>query len=156
MKVIFLKDVYGSGEVGEIKEVARGYAKNYLLTHGLAVEASPGAIKQAEARIKQELDRKEQVEKATEILAARIQDKEIHVTAKVGNDNKLFGSVTGAHIAEDLSKLVGQPVDKKFIALDRPLRETGSHEVKVKLSGKAEAMITVVIEPETPETTEDS
>jgi large subunit ribosomal protein L9 len=155
MKVIFLKDVYGSGEVGEIKEVARGYAKNYLFTQGLAVEATPGAMKQAEARIKQELERKEQAEKASEILAARIQGQEIHITAKVGNDDKLFGSVTGAHIAEDLSKLVGQPVDKKFIAIDRPLREAGSHEVKVKLSSKAEAMINVVIEPETSETSEN-
>jgi len=151
MKVIFLKDVYGSGEVGEIKDVARGYAKNYLLTHGFAVEATPGAMKQAESRIKQELERKATAEKAAEILAAKLQGKEIHITAKVGNDDKLFGSVTGAHIAEDLSKIVGEVVDKKFIAIDRPLREAGSHEVKVKISGKAEAMVNVVIDPETTE-----
>jgi len=153
MKVIFLKDVYGSGEAGEIKEVARGYAKNYLLTQGLAVEATPGAMRQAEARIKQELERKEKSQKAAEILAGRLHGQEIHITAKVGNDDKLFGSVTGTHIAEELTKIVGEPIDKKFIAIDRPLREAGSHEVKVRISSKAEAMVNVVIEPET---TEDS
>lgn len=148
MKVIFLKDVFGSGEVGETREVARGYARNYLMPRGLAIEATPNALKQAESRIRQELERKQELSHKAEILAARIEGQQIVLKARVGTENKLFGSITGAHIAEELSKLVGTPIDKKHVALDRPLREAGSHDVKIKLSGKAEAMVTVVIEPE--------
>jgi large subunit ribosomal protein L9 len=151
MKVIFLKDVFGSGEVGETKEVARGYARNYLMPNGLAIEATPSALKQAESRIRQELERKQEQLHKSEMLAARIDGQQIVLKARVGAEDKLFGSITGAHIAEELSKLVETPIVKKHVALDRPLREAGSHDVKIKLSGKAEAMITVVIEPETDE-----
>ena len=151
MKVIFLKDVFGSGEVGETKEVARGYARNYLLPRGLVVEATAGAIKQSESKIRQELERKQQELHKTELLAKRIEGQQIVLKAKVGTENKLFGSITGAIISEELSKLVETPIDKRHVALDRPLREAGTHEVKIKLNGQSEAMITVVIEPETEE-----
>jgi len=151
MKVIFLKDVFGSGEVGETKEVARGYARNYLLPRGLVVEATAGAIRQSESKIRQELERKQQELHKTELLAKRIEGQQIVLKAKVGAENKLFGSITGAIISEELSKVVETPIDKRHVALDRPLREAGTHEVKIKLNGQSEAMITVVIEPETEE-----
>ncbi len=152
MKVIFVKDVVGSGEVGEVKEVARGFARNFLIPRGLAVEASAGAMKQAESRIRQEKERKEQEAKKLETLAGKIQGQEVHFKARVGSEDKLFGSVTAAQIAEELSRVLGVEIDKRHVALERPLRETGSHEVLVKLSGKAEATVTVVVEPETEET----
>ena len=151
MKVIFLKDVFGSGEVGETKEVSRGFAKNYLIPNGLVVEATSGAIKQSEAHIRQELERKQQLLHKTELLAQRIEGTQVVLKAKVGAEDKLFGSITGAHIAEGLSKLIDTPIDKKHVALDRPLREAGSHDVKIKLNGQSEAMITVLIEPEAEE-----
>ncbi|MBN1856229.1 MAG: 50S ribosomal protein L9 [Dehalococcoidia bacterium] len=151
MKVIFLKDVFGSGEVGETKEVSRGYAKNYLLPNGLVVEATPGAIKQSESHIRQELERKQQELHKAELLAKRIEGQRIVLKAKVGAEDKLFGSITGAIIAEELSKLVETTIDKRHVALDRPLREAGTHEVKIKLNGQSEAMVTVVIEPESEE-----
>jgi len=151
MKVIFVKDVAGSGEVGEVQEVARGFARNYLIPRGLAVEASAGAMKQAESRIRQEKERKAQEAMKLELLAGKLQGKELHFKAKVGTEDKLFGSITAAHIAEELTRVVETPVDKKHIVLERPLREAGSHEVLVKLSGKAEATVTVIIEPETEE-----
>ncbi len=152
MKVIFVKDVPGSGDVGEVKEVARGYGRNYLLPNGLAVEANAGAMKQAESRIKQEKDRKEQEAKKLELLAGRLQGQQLHFKARVGTEDKLFGSITAAQIAEELSKTVDTPVDKKQVVLERPLREAGSHEVLIRLSGKAEATVTVTIEPETEAT----
>ncbi|MBN1152171.1 MAG: 50S ribosomal protein L9 [Dehalococcoidia bacterium] len=151
MKVIFVKDVPGTGEVGEVKEVTRGYGRNYLLPNGLAVEASAGAMKQAESRIRQEKERKEQESKKLELLAAKLQGQEVRFKAKVGAEDKLFGSITAAHIAEELSKNVDATVDKKHVVLERPLREAGSHEVLVRLSGKAEATVTVIIEPESEE-----
>ncbi len=152
MKVILIKDVPGSGDVGEVKEVARGYGRNYLLPNGLAVEASAGAMKQAESRIKQEKERKAQEARKLEILAERLQGKELHFKARVGTEDKLFGSITAAQISEELSKSVDTPVDKKHVVLERPLREAGSHEVLIKLSGKAEATVTVIIEPDTEAT----
>ena len=151
MKVIFVKDVPGSGEVGDVKDVARGYGRNYLIPRGLAVEASAGAMKQAESRIQKEKERKEQETRKLETLAEQLQGKELHFKARVGAEDKLFGSITAAHIAEGLSDIVDTPVDKKHIVLERPLREAGSHEVLVKLSGKAEATVTVIIEPESEE-----
>lgn len=148
MKVIFIKDVAGSGEVGEVKEVSRGYGRNYLLPRGLAVQASAGAMKQAESKIRQEKERKEQEARKLELLAEKLQGKEIHFTARVGTEDKLFGSITAAQIADELSKMVGTPIDKKHVMLERPLRESGSHEVLVRLSGKAEATVTATIEPE--------
>jgi large subunit ribosomal protein L9 len=152
MKVILVKDVPGSGDVGDVKEVARGYGRNYLLPNGLAVEASAGAMKQAESRIKQEKERKAQEVRKLELLAERIQGKELHFKARVGSEDKLFGSITAAQVAEELSKTVDTPVDKKHVVLERPLREAGSHEVLIKLSGKAEATVTVIIEPDTEAT----
>ena len=100
MKVIFLKDVFGSGDVGETREVARGYARNYLMPRGLAIEATPNAMKQAESRIRQELERKQEQAHKSEILASRLEGQQIVLKARVGTENKLFGSITGAHIAE--------------------------------------------------------
>ncbi len=151
MKVLFLKDVPGSGEAGDVKEVARGFGRNYLLPRGLAVEASPGAMKQAESRIRQEKERKEQEAKKLETLAGSVQGKELHFKARVGAEDKLFGSITASHIADELSKLVDATIEKKHVVMERPLRETGSHEVLVRFSGQAEATINVTIEPETDE-----
>ncbi len=151
MKVLFLKDVPGSGEAGDVKEVARGYGRNYLLPRGLAVEASPGAMKQAESRIQREKERKAQEAMKLEMLAERLQGQELRFKARVGAEDKLFGSITAAHIAEKLSKLGDTPVDKKHVVLERPLREAGSHDVPIKLSSSAGATVTVVIEAETEE-----
>lgn len=148
MKVIFLKDVSGRGEVGEIKEVARGYARNYLIPRGLAVEASPGAMKQAEARIERERAQKEAEAKQAEILAGRLDGQIVSFKARVGEEGKLFGSITSAQIADELSKIVDNPIDKKHVAIDRPLREVGTHELKVKLTAKAEATVLVTVEAE--------
>ncbi len=149
MKVLLLKDVPGSGEAGDVKEVARGFGRNYLLPRGLAVEASPGAMKQAEARIRQEKERKVQEAKKLETLAGRLQGKELHFKARVGSEHKLFGSITAASIADELGRQADTHIDKKHVALDRPLREIGTHEVLVRLSATAEATVTVTIEPET-------
>ena len=151
MKVLFLTDVPGYGDAGDVKEVARGFGRNYLLPRGLAVEASPGAMKQAESRIRQEKERKAEEAQKLQMLAGRVDGKELHFKARVGSEDKLFGSITAAHIADELSKQADTPVDKKHVVLDRPLREVGSHEVLVKFAANAEATVTVTIEPETDE-----
>jgi len=148
MKVVLLEDVPGKGKAGEIKEVSKGYAKNFLLPRGLALIATPMVIKQVESRLEREelaesVDRDKLVE-----LAGQIEGKEIRLKARRGTGERLFGSITAADIAEELSRTTGSVIDKKKIDIEKPFRQTGSYEVAVKLASDIKPKITVVIEEE--------
>jgi large subunit ribosomal protein L9 len=148
MKVVLLENIPGKGRAGEIKEVSKGFARNFLLPRGLALEATPAIIKETEARLEKE--RREEVidrDKLVE-LAQQIEGKEIHFKARAGAGDRLFGSVTAADIAEELSQVIGSVIDKKKIDIEKPLRQAGSHEVVVRLAGDIKPQITVVIEEE--------
>jgi large subunit ribosomal protein L9 len=148
MKIIFLKDVQGKGKAGEIKEVSNGYAMNYLIRNSLALPATAGAIRQSEQRIKNAGIQKElSLEKLAEI-AEQIEGQTIHIQARSGAGERLFGSITASAIAEELNKLLDSSIDKRKIVLDKALREIGSHQVTIKLSKELEPKITVVIERE--------
>jgi large subunit ribosomal protein L9 len=151
MKVVLLQDVPGKGRAGEMKEVSKGYAKNFLLPRGLALVASPKVVKQVESRLEKEkleegIDRERLVE-----LAQQIEGKEIRFKARVGAGERLFGSVTAADVAEELSRAIGSVVDKKKIDLEKPFRQAGSHEIAIKLASDIKPRITVVIEEEEKE-----
>jgi large subunit ribosomal protein L9 len=155
MKVVLLEDLPGSGKAGEIKEVSKGYARNFLLPRGLALLATPTVIKQVESRLEREkleesIDRDKLVE-----LAQQIEGKEIRFQARMGTEERLFGSITAADVAEKLSELVGSVIDKKKIDIEKSLRKTGSHEVAVKLASDLNPQITVVIEEEKETGTEE-
>ncbi len=148
MKVIFVKDVVGQGKAGEIKDVSHGYARNYLVPKGLASIATPEVIRQVEIQLQKEgiqetLDRAKLAE-----LAEQIEGSEIHLQARIGAGDRLFGSITAADIAEELSRTAGTVVDKRKIDIDKPLRQAGSHEVTIKLAQGIDTRITVIIEPE--------
>ncbi len=146
MKVVLLQDVPGKGKAGEIKEVSKGYAKNFLLPQGLALLATPAIVKQVEAklerqRLEQSIDREKLLE-----LAQQIEGKEIHLKARKGAGERIFGSITAGDIAAELSRMIGSPIDRKKIDLEKPLRQMGSHELSVRLATDIKAKITVVIE----------
>jgi len=148
MKVVLLEDLPGKGKAGEIKEVSKGYAKNFLLPRGLALIATPTVIKQVESRLEKEkleesIDRDKLVE-----LAQQIEGREIRFKARMGAGERLFGSITAADVAEELSRAIGSPIDKKKIDIEKSLRKTGSYEVAVKLASDINPQITVVIEEE--------
>jgi large subunit ribosomal protein L9 len=148
MKVVLLEDVPGKGQAGEIKEVSKGYAKNFLLPRGLALIATPTVMKQVESRLEREkieenIDREKLVE-----LAQQIEGKEIRLKARMGAGERLFGSITAANVAEELSRSIGSVIDKKKIDIEKPFRQTGSYEVAVKLASDIKPKITVVIEEE--------
>jgi large subunit ribosomal protein L9 len=148
MKVIFLEDVSRVGRAGELKEVSRGYARNFLLPQGRALAATPAMIKQAELKPQREsqrgmVDRAKLAEQAKQIGGS-----EIHLQARTGVGGRLFGSVTAADIAQELNRVVGFSIDKRKIAIDKPLHQAGSYEVAIKLAKDLEPRITVVIEPE--------
>jgi large subunit ribosomal protein L9 len=148
MKVVLLEDLPGKGRAGQIREVNKGYAKNFLFPRGLALVATPAVIKQVESRLEKEkleesLDREKLLE-----LAERIEGTEIHLKARMGAEERLFGSVTAADVAEALSQSISSVVDKKKIDMEKPLRRAGSYEVAVKLASDIKPQITVVIEEE--------
>ena len=151
MKIVLLEDVPGRGKAGEIKEVSKGYAKNFLLPRGLALVATSTVIKQVESRLEREkleesVDRDKLVE-----LAQQIEGKEIRLKARMGAGERLFGSITAANVAEELSRAIGSVIDKRKIDIEKPFRQTGSYEVAVKLASDIKPKITVVIEEEEKE-----
>jgi large subunit ribosomal protein L9 len=156
MKVVLLEDIPGGGKAGEIKEVSKGYAKNFLLPRRLALVATPTVMKQVESRLEREkleesIDREKLVE-----LAQQIEGREIRLKARMGAGERLFGSITAADVAEELSRAIGSVIDKKRIDIEKPLRQTGSYEVAIKLASDIKPKITVVIEEEEKEKEEET
>jgi large subunit ribosomal protein L9 len=130
MKVIFLQDVPQLAQAGQIKEVADGYARNYLIPRKLAALARPQAVSQIEIKAK-----KMEAHLAAELqeLAGQLEGKEVSLKAKAGAKEKLYGSITSADIAAGLKKVTGLEIDKRKIGLEEPIRQLGSYEVAIKL-----------------------
>ncbi|HEX75168.1 MAG TPA: 50S ribosomal protein L9 [Dehalococcoidia bacterium] len=148
MKVIFLKDVSAKGGKGDIKEVADGYARNFLFPQGLALLATPAAIKAAKAQSEERVQRRTRQQEELAELIQRLEGKELHFKARVGARGRLHGAVTSADIAGELSQLISFEIDKKKVELDEPLRHLGSYEVAISLAKGSEAKIKVVVEEE--------
>jgi len=148
MQVLLLKDVHGLGHAGEIKKVTDGYARNFLIPRKLATVATDVAIKQAEQH-RQAVSR-QQIKVLTEAQAfAQVLDGvSLSFKARAGEGDKLYGSITNAHIAEALAEKVGREVDKRKIDLEEPIKEIGTHAVTIRLAPEAEAKIIVVVERE--------
>jgi large subunit ribosomal protein L9 len=154
MKVVLLEDLPGRGKAGEIKEVSKGYARNFLLPRGLALVATPTVIKQVESNLKKEkLEESIDLDKLVE-LAQQIEGREIRFKARMGAGERLFGSITAADVAEELSRAIGSVIDKRKIDMEKPLHQAGSYEIGVRLAGDLKPQITVVIEEEKETKTE--
>ena len=146
MKVVLLQDISAKGKQGEIKEVADGYARNYLFPKGLAIPATPAAIKRAQTQLIEDEHKQERKQKELGELVQQIEGKELTFKARAGDKEKLHGSITTADIAKELSKTLGSEIDKKVVELDEPLRHLGTHEVNINLGGGFDTKITVIIE----------
>jgi large subunit ribosomal protein L9 len=145
MKVVFLEDVTNVGKAGQIKEVADGYGKNYLIPRRLAVPAKPQDIKAVEAQIKARARVAAKTEIEMKALAAELEGKEIVLKARVGQQERLYGSITSADIAAGLESSLGVVVDKRKIELTEPIRQAGSYEVPIKLGRDIAAKIKVTV-----------
>jgi large subunit ribosomal protein L9 len=148
MDVLLLQDVETLGQAGDIKRVADGYARNYLIPRQLAVLATPGAIKQAKVQRQAVANREVKELDEAKALAERLDGVSVTFQARAGETDRLYGSITNVAIAEALEKEIGQEVDRRKIELAEPLKELGTHAVTVKLAAEAEAKVTVVIERE--------
>ena len=145
MKVIFLEDVPDVAQAGEVKEVASGYGRNFLIPRGLAVLAESQAIKLAE--VQRRVKAREQAESEVEIeeLARELEGREITIEARVGAKDHLYGSITNADIAAELKSSARLVIDKRKIELAEPIRQLGSYEVSVKLAKDIISQIRVTV-----------
>jgi large subunit ribosomal protein L9 len=148
MKVIFLKDV-PKGKRGEIKEVADGYARNFLFPKGMALPATSSAVKEAKLLLEKKVEHQAQQQEEQSKIASELEGKELHFKAKAGAKGRLHGSITSANIAEELSRLTGLEIDKKRVEMDEPLHHLGSYEIVINLGTGALAKIKVNVEEET-------
>ena len=147
MKVLFLQDVKGSGKAGEIKEVSEGFARNFLLPKSLAVPATAGAMKNMAYQKQIAQVKVQRVRSENETLAARLAEIQVSFKVKVGEQYRLFGSITSTDVAEAVEKAIGQAVDKHKIILDEPIKHLGVHKVAIKV-GELEPAVTVIVEDE--------
>ena len=148
MKVIFMEDVPNVGKAGQIKDVADGYGKNYLLPHKLAMPARAGDIKNVEAQIKARARVAANSEAEMKALAAELENKEIIIKAKVGQMDRLYGSITSADIAAAMESSLKVIVDKRKIELAEPIRHLGAYEVPIKLARDIATKIKVTVAAE--------
>lgn len=151
MKVVFLKDVTNVAQTGEVKEVAEGFGRNYLIPQKLAMIATASTLKGLELNRAAQAHRRDRVESRIEGVAHSLEDLSLSFKVRVGARGRLYGSVTSAMIAEEIQKQTGHEIDKRKVELEDPLRKLGNYDVPVKLATKLTAKVKVVLEKEEAE-----
>ena len=147
MKVVFLQDVPNVAKAGEIKEIAAGYGRNFLIPRKLASLVSPQAMSQVETSDKAQAKTNEGLVE----LARQLEGKEVSLKAHAGAKERLYGSITSADIAAELESTTGLVIDKRKIELDEPIRQLGSYELTIRLGKDIIPKIMVsVVEKEAP------
>ncbi len=142
MKVILKEDIDKLGKSGDIVEVKKGYARNFLIPSGKALEASPSNLKIIDEEKKWERVRLERSKKIAQELAEKLSKVSITATVQVGEEDKVFGAITSQNIADQL-KEQGFDIDRRKIVLEEPLKALGVYEVPVKLHPEVEAKVKV-------------
>jgi len=145
MKVILMQDVEPLGLEGDIVEVARGYARNYLVPKGISVEATNGNLKMLEARKKKIMAKRMKDKEEAERIKENISQVVLTIKGKAGEEGKLYGSVTSRDIAQELENQ-NIIVDRKKVIIDEPIRTLGEYEVSIKLYPEVLAQIKVIVE----------
>ena len=144
MKVILKEDVKSIGSMGQVVVVSDGFARNYLVPRGLAVEANVKNIKSLEHEKKVIQEKARKVKNSVQDLADRLANMTVVIKTKAGEEGKLFGSVTTMDIAEQL-KNQGIEIDKKKISLDEPIKRLGTYAVNLKLHSEITAQVNVQV-----------
>jgi large subunit ribosomal protein L9 len=145
---VFLDDVEGVARAGDIKNVADGYARNFLLPRKLAAAATTSTMQQAEKRAKQLAKEQEKLDEAAQAVATKLGRSAVVIAAKVGEQGRLFGSVTATDIAEALNASAGSNLEHRQVALPTPIKEVGTYEVAVSLTRNVKAQVMVQVKGE--------
>jgi large subunit ribosomal protein L9 len=146
MKIVLRADVDNLGHKGDIVDVADGYARNYLVPRGLALKASAGIQKQADAMRRNREARDKRDREAAQALAAQFEGRTITIKARAGAEGRLFGSVTSVDVADAVHKQTGAEIDRRKLNLDEPLKELGGVDLQVRLHPDVVANLHVEVE----------
>jgi large subunit ribosomal protein L9 len=145
MKVILNQDVEKLGHKGDVVTVADGYARNYLVPKGLALMATKGSIRQAESMQRARAERNEKAKEEAGARVERFAASPVYISARAGDEGKLFGSVTKADVARAIEEQLGEAIDRHVIKLDDPIRTLGTHQIEVPLHEEVNALVTVEV-----------
>ena len=148
MQVILVQNVPGLGDIGDVKSVADGYARTYLIPRGLAKVATEGELKQVKQHKRTAAKRAVEEMADAQAVAERLSKMTLVFTARAGEGTKLYGSITSAQIADKIGEELGRDFDRRKIHLDESLRQLGTHQVPVRLMADIVPTVTVVIERE--------
>ena len=152
MKVVFLETVEGSGTMGEVKNVANGYARNFLLPRGLAAPATVSLLERAEELAREEERRQQAQDESAEELASRLRGHALVMAVRVGEQGRLYGSVTSADLAEKAGEILGEELDRRRVLLPEVIRSVGVYSVPLRLSRNVVPDVqVVVVDSEAPE-----
>ncbi len=148
MQVLFKQDVEGVGKAGQVKEVADGYARNFLLPRGLAVAATAATLKQAADQRAAAARKAAEEERAARALKDRLEAEPVVLVAKAGSQGRLYGSVTNADVAEAIQRQLGVTVDRREIDISEPIRQVGTHRASIRLHRSVSASVAVDVRAE--------
>lgn len=153
MKVVFLESIEGTAVVGDVKVVKNGFARNYLLPRGLAAPAKEPYLARARAGAEREAIKQMALDKDATAVAERLEGQKISLIAKVGEQGKLYGSITSIHIAEEVAKLLGEDAefDHRKVLLPEAIKDVGIQPVRLRLTRNVEATIEVEVISEEPD-----
>jgi large subunit ribosomal protein L9 len=143
MKVLLRHDIPKLGKAGTVKTVADGYGRNYLIPQGLAVLATPGALKQADVLARAEQKRQAVLTAEASAVATQLAGLALTFKVRAGEGGKLYGSITSQHIVDEVKRVTDIDVDKRKIELREPIRSLGSHQVVVRLASELAPELTV-------------
>ncbi len=147
MQVILMQDVEKIGQRGDIVDVSRGYVRNFLVPRNLAEVATPSNMEEARRRMEESEDRNRRMAERAGDIAATLNKSVITIEARTGEDERLFGSVTAANIADAVEKARGIRLDRRRIRLSEPIRSLGTHQIPVQVHGDVEANVKVIVVP---------
>ena len=147
MRVIFLEDIPNVARAGDVKEVKTGYAKNYLLPKQLAVAATAQELSRLESIRKAGLERQSKLREGAQALAERLEAAEVSLKVRTGPTGRLYGAVTNAMLAEELSALMDVEIDRRNVTLDDTIHEPGEYQAKVRLHPDLTATVSFAVEP---------
>ncbi len=147
MKLILMDNVAGLGTKGEVVEVADGYGRNYLLPKKLAIKATPGALRDAEAIRKAHEEARRRALEEAETTAGALRGTRVVIAAQAGEEGKLFGSISTADVVDGVLKFTGIELQRSQILIAAPIRSIGLHEVTVRLHPEVEIPLTLDVIP---------
>lgn len=148
MKLVLTQDVAKLGKVGDVKEVADGYARNFLLPRGLAVEATGSQLKRLQEQRELQKRREDKNRASLQELAERLTGATVTFTMKVGEGGRLYGSITSKDVGDALEEQAHIAVDRRHVELEDSIRTLGTHQVPVRVASDLRPLISVVVQEE--------